>query len=231
MRGFQGDIVRAFIFKAAPCAPIAFSMLILSACAMQVQKYPDPTVVRLPAKSRPILVKKIVSQLGRGQEIGSIHIGGLCLRNGTLRWNTGGHVPMLNEELANHLNTELDSAGYDVVRPTESLFEAPNEGNAEFMLGGVVKSLASNRCYPFAGFGNYGTSSGEASVEVEWQLYEKRTRAIVYTATTGGTGKADNGPNGAEDAFYRAVTAALRNLLIDQQFAGRLVRADGQSSM
>lgn len=138
---------------------------------------------------------------------------------------------MLNEELANHLNTELDSAGYDVVRPTESLFEAPNEGNAEFMLGGVVKSLASNRCYPFAGFGNYGTSSGEASVEVEWQLYEKRTRAIVYTATTGGTGKADNGPNGAEDAFYRAVTAALRNLLIDQQFAGRLVRADGQSSM
>ena len=63
-------------------------------------------------------------------------------------------------------------------------------------------------------------------MEVEWQLYEKRTRAIVYTATTGGTGKADTGPNGAEDAFYRAVTAALRNLLIDQQFAGRLVRVD-----
>lgn len=212
-------------------AAMAFAMFVLSACAMQVQKYPDATVVRLPTKSRPVLVKKIVSQLGRGQEIGSVHIGGLCLRNGTLRWNTGGHVPLLNEELANHLNTELDAAGYDVVRPSESLFEAPNDGNAEFMLGGVVKSLASSRCYPFAGFGNYGTSSGEASVEVEWQLYEKRTRSIVYTATTGGTGKADTGPNGAEDAFYRAVTAALRNLLIDQQFAGRLVRAEIQSSM
>ena len=41
-------------------------MLVLSACAMQVQQYPDAAVVRLPAKSRPILVKKIVSQLGRG---------------------------------------------------------------------------------------------------------------------------------------------------------------------
>jgi hypothetical protein len=86
-------------------------MLVLYACAMQVHKYPDATVVRLPAKSRPILVKKIVSQLSRGQEIGTIHIGGLCLRNGTLRWNTGGHVPMLNEELANHLNTDLTRQG------------------------------------------------------------------------------------------------------------------------
>ena len=223
--------MNACIEKIALGTAVALSMLVLSACAMQVQQYPDTAVVRLPAKSRPILVKKIVSQLGRGQEIGTIHIGGLCLRNGTLRWNTGGHVPLLNEELANHLNTELDAAGYDVVRPAESLFEAPSEGNAEFMLGGIVKGLASNRCYPFAGFGNDGTSSGEASVEVEWQLYEKRTRAIVYTATTGGTGKADTGPNGAEDAFYRAVTAALRNLLIDQQFAGRLVRVEMQSTM
>lgn len=223
--------MKAVTSRLMASAVITFSLLFLSACAMQVQQYPDAAVVRLPAKSRPILVKKIVSQLGRGQEIGSIHIGGLCLRNGTLRWNTGGHVPLLNEELANHLNTELDAAGYDVVRPAESLFDAPSEGNAEFMLGGIVKGLASNRCYPFAGFGNYGTSSGEASVEVEWQLYEKRTRAIVYTATTGGTGKADTGPNGAEDAFYRAVTAALRNLLIDQQFAGRLGRVDVQSSM
>lgn len=103
--------MKAVTSRLMASAVITFSLLFLSACAMQVQQYPDAAVVRLPAKSRPILVKKIVSQLGRGQEIGSIHIGGLCLRNGTLRWNTGGHVPLLNEELANHLNTELDAEG------------------------------------------------------------------------------------------------------------------------
>lgn len=58
--------MNAFIEKIALCTAVALSMLVLSACAMQVQQYPDAAVVRLPAKSRPILVKKIVSQLGRG---------------------------------------------------------------------------------------------------------------------------------------------------------------------
>lgn len=122
--------------------------------------------------------------------------------------------------------------GYFVVKEDKEvaeLFEAPQDGNAEFMLGAVLKNVVSNRCYPFAGFGNYSSSSGEASVEMEWQLYERRTRSIVYTAITGGTGKADTGPNGADDAFNRAVGAALRNLLNDQQVAGRLLRTGMQS--
>ncbi len=87
----------------------------------------------------------------------------------------------------------------------------------------------SNRCYRFAGFGNYSSSSGEGLVEIEWQLYERRTRSIVYIAIPGGTGKADTGPNGADAAFNRAVGAGLRNLLNDQQFAGRLSRSEMQS--
>ena len=74
---------------------------------------------------------------------------------------------------------------------------------------GAVKAVTLNVCD-----GPQGRSS-EGSVEIEWQAYERRTRSVVLTATTGGTAKTSRG---GRDAYYDAAAAALRNLLAQEAF-------------
>jgi len=165
------------------------------------------------------MFKKLVSKLNRGQEIGTVQIGIACIANSKIVWKRGGRFQVGDEELADTLKEELTKAGYQVVGDPNSLFEDPQEWKAEFLLAGIIKHVALNQCFPYAGFGNFTTSSGEASVEVEWQIFERRTRSVVFTSSTGGTADADQGPAGGEQAYYSAFAASVRNLLADQRFA------------
>jgi hypothetical protein len=69
--------------------------------------------------------------------------------------------------------------------------------------------------------------SSEGSVEIEWQAYERRTRSVILTSTTGGTAKSSRG---GRDAYYDAAAAALRNLLAQEAFV-KAVGSTGRAQL
>ncbi len=182
----------------------------------EIRSFEDRQPRGLIGEARPIMFRRLVSRIPEGTPIGAIQIGLFCEPRQQLIWQRpeGAEVSdQLNKDLAAVFASELTKAGYKVVGTKESLFDEARESEAEFLLAGNLKHIASNACHQF------GNSSGETSVEIEWQLFERRTRSVVLTITTGGTSRVSMSPGGATKANLGAYAAALRNLLAEERFA------------
>ena len=169
-----------------------------------------------PTQSREIALTRLVSRLPVGARIGRTSAGWLCLPQGPMTWRVGVDEDVPGEVIA-ILRDELQKAGYRIPGPPKSLFDEAKDGQADLLLAGSVKAVTLNVCD-----GPQGRSS-EGSVEIEWQAYERRTRSVVLTATTGGTAKSSRG---GRDAYYDAAAAALRNLLAQEAFVKAVGGAD-----
>jgi len=193
----------------------ALLALTLSGCIMAapIRSFDDRKPVAPVGESRPIMFRRLVSRIPSGRSIGAVQIGIFCEGRQRLVWRRPEGAPVGDETLARALMEELSRTGYKVIGAADSLFDDPQEWQAEFLLGGGIKHVAWNVCHLFA------NSSGEASVEVEWQLFERRTRSVVLTATTGGTAKVAQTSGGGDKALYGAFAAALRNFLAEPRFA------------
>lgn len=190
--------------------------------ATPVARYEARTPAPVVEAPRPLVIARIVSQIPAGKEVGTRQIGLACANNAKVSWanvveSTSG------AELIDGLTQELEKAGYRVIGRPTGVFEVARE--PEFLLGASIKHVAMNVCLPFAGFNNFATSSGEAAVEVEWHLLDRRSGTVVLTAATGGSAKTERGPRGASLAYYRAFAASLRNLLADGRFAALVTRS------
>ena len=161
-----------------------------------------------PTQPREIALTRLVSKLPVGARIGRTSAGWLCLPQGPMTWRVGVDEDVPGEVVV-ILRDELQKAGYRTPGPPKSLFDDPKDAQADLLLAGAVKAVTLNVCD-----GPQGRSS-EGSVEIEWQAYERRTRSVVLTATTGGTAKSSRG---SPDAYYDAAAAALRNLLAQEAF-------------
>lgn len=161
-----------------------------------------------PTQPREIALTRLVSKLPVGARIGRTSAGWLCLPQGPMTWRVGVDEDVPGEVVV-ILRDELQKVGYRTPGPPKSLFDDPKDAQADLLLAGAVKAVTLNVCD-----GPQGRSS-EGSVEIEWQAYERRTRSVVLTATTGGTAKTSRG---GRDAYYDAAAAALRNLLAQEAF-------------
>jgi serine protease Do len=197
---------------------------LLSACipSTEIRQFSSRAPLSLQGESRSIMFKKLISKIHRGEEIGTMQVGVACIPNTRLHWKRGGKHQVGDDELSETLREELTNAGYRIVGEPNSLFEDPQEWKAEFLLAGIIKHVAVNQCFPLAGFGNFTDSSGEASIEVEWQIFERRTRSVVFTAVTGGTAEASMKASGGDEAYYSAFGASVRNLLANQTLVSLL---------
>jgi len=207
--------------------PAAAFLLMGCVSVTEIRKFDERTPIQLSGEPGPIMFRKLLSKLSRGQEIGTVQVGLLCMAQSKLYWKRGGNVNIGDDELADVLKDELVNAGYRVVGDSNSLFDENHEWNAEYLIGGIVRHTAINICYPRTGFSDFATSSGEASIEVEWQIFERRTRSVVFSAVTGGTGKTTTGPHMGVQAYYKAFAKSVRNLLADNKFVALMSRTPG----
>jgi len=184
----------------------------LAGCAttnpVPIRTFEGRPALPAPAESRQVAITKLVSKVSHGAQIGTASGGFLCVPAGPITWRPGLDEPVTGEVLS-VLREELKKAGYQVAGQSGSLFEESSAGQAELLLAGAIKHVTLNSCS-----GPQGRSS-ESSVEIEWQLYEQRTRSVVLTATTGGHAKASPG---SRDAHLEAYIVALRNLLAQESF-------------
>lgn len=188
-----------------------------SAVIKDVELKPTLTI---PAnqKSKPIQFKKVVAKIERGTHIGAVQGGLLCLSSANLTWQ-GGRVTVSTDELTDIVRAELEKCNFQVVGDPNALFEDPSEWKAELLLAGLITNLQMNICYPYNGFGNWVSAKGEAYMKVNWQIYSRLDRKVIYEVTTEGNYKssetlADSGII----IWHNSFAMAARNLLSDKGF-------------
>lgn len=168
--------------------------------------------------AKPIQFTKVVVKLKRGEHIGAVQAGLLCVPGGNLNWK-GGRITVDSDEFTDAFKEELEKYSFKTVGDANALFEDPSSWKSEILVAGLVKELKANICYPMAGFGNFNSSKGEAFIKVDWQIYSKLDRAVVHSVTTEGSSKLkESTASGDSVAVLNAFSQASRNLLADKKF-------------
>lgn len=185
-----------------------------------IKKVDDVAIEDLKASStsKPIQLSKVVIKLKRGEHIGAYKAGILCVPHGDLNWK-GGKLNVTSDELTETFKEELEQYSFKVVGDTDALFEDASTWKSEILVGGLIKELKANICYPQAGFGNFSNAKGEAFVKVDWQIYSKLDRAVVHSVQAEGSSIAtESTEDGGTVAILNAFAQAARNLLADAKF-------------
>lgn len=218
----EGDFVKNIIYIAL--------IFILAACGTSavIPDVEDKDVAELDlhaaSNAKPIQLSKVVVKLKRGEHVGAIQAGLACIPHGDLQWK-GGRLNLSSDELTEAFQEELEKYSFRVVGDTDALFEDPSNWKSEILVAGLIKQLNANICFPWAGFGNFSTSKGEAYVKVEWQIYSKLDRSVVHKASTEGAFKqSDTQTGGGESIIIDAFAQAARNLLADEKFRNITLR-------
>ncbi len=164
-------------------------------------------------------LKKVVVKIERGAQIGAIQVGLLCMPGpGKLTWK-GGRIDISNEELTDIFKDELEKAKYKVIGTSDSLFEDPADWKADLLVGGIIKEIQMNVCFPKGGFFNYSTVKGECYMKVNWQVYSRMDRKVVFETTTEGFHHQDSQRDGGTNVLvHDAFAVAINNLIADKGF-------------
>lgn len=208
------------------------SAALLSACGTPavIKNVQDRNVEDLKAaeSSKPIQFTKVVVKLKRGEHVGAMQAGLVCVPQSDLTWK-GGRISIDSDEFTDAFKEELEKFAFKTVGDTNALFEDPSTWKSEILVAGLVKDLKANICYPMAGFGNFSSAKGEAFLKVDWQIYSKLDRSVVHSVTTEGASKDNEAVAGGDTvAVLNAFSQATRNLLADAKFRD-LVSKGGQT--
>lgn len=201
---------------------IMLSVLIVS-CAGSVKNLAPVQKVPINVENHklpPIGVKQITSALTPGQEIGAHYDGIAKIRQQTY-YAQGSISEDWQYRYKEIVIDELTNAGYKTQRKS-NLFESDDSFNARFLIGGILRSSTIQSFGPLAG--NYT----EELVSVEWQLYDREQREVIYKLQTQGYGEV-NGVN--TEALALALRNCFRNFLADNGLVECLIKYESSGSI
>jgi serine protease Do len=162
-------------------------------------------------KCSSISFKKVLFQIPPGTKIGS-HDPSLGFSEKTAYyWDKS---ISLGDAIFNEItNEELINAGYNVIGTEKALFDADETWKADFLLGARIMDIKYNTYSAL--------NSAEAYVTVDWELYNKSNRKVVYKERTFGTSRTEE--RGGTECVFSAFRNATRSLLAEKSFADNLV--------
>jgi len=207
---------------------------VLAGCQGQsrIQPVAEQPVISVadPSAARPVQFSRIVIDLRRGEQIGTFREGrGYCSQPGTLIYR-GGRMTFDDRELSETFRHELERANYRVVGDPDALFDDASSWKAEFLVAGRVTHIDADLCYAYDTWQKVMKASGAALMDVDWQVYSRLDRSVVYRQHTQGRGELaleQASTSGESDVLLNAFAQATRNLLADRGFYERVA---GQSS-
>lgn len=170
-------------------------------------------------KTKPVSLSKVIVKLKRGEKWGKIQGGLLCVPSTIdLMWRQG-RVNVTSEIFSELFRETFEQAGYKVAGDPDDLFEKRSDVQTDYAIGGLIKDMKANICFPYSGFGNWQSVSGEAYMEVEWQIFDTLNREVVKTLKTEGSYKKKEVVEGftAEMIVEETFAVAVNNLLADRE--------------
>jgi hypothetical protein len=199
--------------------------VVVALCACQQQSRIAPIaeqpVIKVadPAEARPVQFSRIVVDLKRGANIGTFREGvGFCSEPGTLVYR-GGRMQRDNRDLSGVFRDELDRANYKVVGNPDALFDDPSSWQAEYLVAGLIKRIDADVCYAYNEWEKVTKTSGVLLMDVDWQVYSRLDRNVIYTTHTQGRGEIkEPSTSGETDLMLDAFAQATRSLLADRRF-------------
>jgi S1-C subfamily serine protease len=181
--------------------------------------------VPLGETTAPVLLRRVVVRLPQGSHIGAMGTGLACLPVETLVWGSG-RTAVRDEAFAIAFGEEMRQANVRVVGDPGRLFESEDDPAADFWVAGAVTGLRANLCAPYSGLLGGASTSGEASIAVEWQVFARLERRVVMRTTTSGYGRTGADVGGGERAIVAAFANASRALVADPDFRRLVARQD-----
>ena len=213
--------------KQYPLSLLFVFLFILSSCSTPSVQYAEVGKVleiERDVDSIPLALSKVVVKLRRLELLGRVQGGLLCIDNGPLEWQ-GGRLNITTEEITEVFRDEMVKGGYPIVGDPNALFEDPEISKAELLVGGTIKSLEANFCYPNIGFGDVSTAKGGAYMEIDWQVYNTLDRKVVFQTTTKGSYESKDARR--DGPFLTTSTAfanATQNLMAEPGFYNLVTR-------
>ena len=162
-------------------------------------------------KCSSISFKKVLFRIPPGTKIGS-HDPAVGFADETpYYWDKS---ITLGDAIFNEIaNEELINAGYNVIGTEKALFESDETWKADFLLGARIVDIK---------YYTYTTrNSAEASIAVDWELYSKSRRKVIYKKQTFGTSRTEE--RGGTECVFSAFRNASRNLLAEKSFVDNLI--------
>ncbi len=196
-------------------------VLAIASCGQRGPQVVDKPIIPVadPATARPVQFHRIVIDIKRGTDIGLVGKG-ITYCTELNRWlYRPGDLSFSGKELTERFRAELTAAHYNVVGDPDALFDDPSAWKAEYLVAGAIKSMNVDLCYAYDRWQGETEVSGFAVMEVNWQVYSRLDRKVVYQTTTQGRGNiAPASVTGDPDVFLDGFAQATRNLLGDRGF-------------
>ena len=218
-----------------------------SSAKIQHTEIKEPIEVSPEEESKPLQFKEIVVKLDIGEDIGSLQATRLCMATSDLFWKGGrfgyvkkgisfyteialSNVRVSTDDFTKVFQDEMENANYNIMWDTGVLFEDPYDIEAEYLIAGIVIEMQANLCF-WTVCGEW-LRKGEVYMKVNWQLYSRLDRKVVYETITEGTSKVEikgtsnAEPTGMTDIFLNAFASATKNLLAERGFHDLLVQTE-----
>lgn len=195
--------------------------LLTAGCVAEVKQAEQRTLITVPATkvAEPIRFERLVMDIRRGTPIGGFRLGLQCRINNTdVTWG-GGRINASTVESADIFYHEMVAAGYEVLGNPTSLFKEPDDKRASFGVGGRITEIQLALCDAVDFFGRSKGISGDAYLKVQWQVFDKLERKVVFDTITEGTFKNPSATlDGEMVAINGALANAVANLAADPRF-------------
>jgi serine protease Do len=152
------------------------------------------------AASKPsVELGRVVIDLKPGDDWGAASSGMDCRKRTALTWKSG-QLDIAGRDYMAAFKAEATSAGYS--QSKENLFE--EAGPSEFIVAGRVKYIRVQVCRR----DEFGETrySGEATLDMVWEVYSREERKVVGTVVGGGEARVSNG---GSDILNQVVLAAF----------------------
>jgi hypothetical protein len=199
-------------FLAAACAPI-----------QQIERVPEvtPPMASAFAASKSTVYERSIVRSTVGEGIVTLQTGLACVANSQAT-ATSEQRAVVDQDYENVFQEEFAKAGYRIARTVGSgdLFTDKKQIPADFRIAGIVTKQKMNICNSVAG------TKGEASLTVEWQVWDNSKGAVVYVAKENGyasRGWSSQPFSAVSKQIWLATFArAVRGLLADDGFLALL---------
>ena len=179
----------------------------------QVRQVPIARTVtggKLPQNSPSLEFTRLVYAMPEGSDY---HMGGIgikCLPLNQERWT--GDKAGSTDAVLQRVKQAMREGGASFVGDDAGLFPNAPKVNADLQIAARVYAVELKTCSNLIGM------QGAANVKVEWQIFSRRTNAVVLTTTEGSFKQSEHNQTTATVIRDRAVEAAAANLNADSRY-------------
>ena len=187
--------------------------------ATEIQPETDATPAQVDRTAvNPIAIERVVMQVPRGQQVGVVKGGLLCIPHVALTIG-GGQAAVTDAGYLDAIQHEFAVIDYPITTSPTELFTSSAADATRIRLAGRIVDVRMNVCFPLSGFGDVSNGTADVYVRVEWQAFDSAKKVIILKTVTTGTGSVKSTtPSPAVMANDLAIGMATRRFISGPEF-------------